>query len=203
MRFWEDGLPVQCSLPPPALCPPSALGLCLWDWPRAGSAYLFPRHGSLVLWSQRGPAQPSSHAQVEPDWLLGWHVPCAHTFLWQGSQPGRMPVCMGTMRKSCSSLLMYRFRMQPWKLVPFCPGAWRRAAATLLFPGMPGEDTKAGSVPAGPQLLSSSGICAWSLQVHQETGTSRCAGLGLAAPGVTDAPGSWLGQCWRSQQQGP
>lgn len=98
--------------------------------------YLFPRHGSLVCWSQSGPVHPPSHSQEKPDWLVAWHVPCTQTFLWQGSQPGRIPTCSGTFLKSWSSLLMYRLRMQPWKLVPFCPGDWR-IAAMLFFTGMP------------------------------------------------------------------
>lgn len=101
-----------------------------------GRTYLFPRHGSLVCWSQRGPVHPPSHSQEKPDWLVAWHVPCTQTFLWQGSQPGRIPTCSGTFLKSWSSLLIYRLRMQPWKLVPFCPGDWRKAAM-LFFTGMP------------------------------------------------------------------
>lgn len=81
------------------------VGVCGFNY-QAAQTHLFPRQGSLVLWSQRGPVHPSWHSQVKPDWVLGWHVPWAHTFLWHGSQPGRMPVCMGTFRKSCSSLLM-------------------------------------------------------------------------------------------------
>lgn len=107
-----------------------------------GRTYLFPRHGSLVCWSQSGPVHPPSHSQEKPDWLVAWHVPCTQTFLWQGSQPGRIPTCSGTFLKSWSSLLIYRLRMQPWKLVPFCPGDWRKAAM-LFFTGMPRKLIKA------------------------------------------------------------
>lgn len=100
------------------------------------STYLCPRQGSLDCWSHSGPVQPPSHSQVKPDWLVATQVPCTQTFLWQGSQPGTIPVCRLNILKSCSSLFMYKLRMQPWKLVPLCPGDWR-STATLFFIGIP------------------------------------------------------------------
>lgn len=48
--------------------------------------------------------------------VSGWQTPWRQRIFRQAWQPGTTPVFMWLRVKSCSSWLMYRFLMQPWKL---------------------------------------------------------------------------------------
>ena len=90
--------------------------------------HLLPSQGLLTCWSQSWPVQPASHSQLKEDWPVGWQVPCPHWGRLQGWHPGSTPDCSRNCVRSWSSPLMYRLRMQPWKLVPLRPGPCRKAA---------------------------------------------------------------------------
>lgn len=83
--------------------------------------HLLPRQGSLTCWSHSWPVQPGSHSQLNADWPVAWHCPCTQTLRWHGWHPGTTPPCSRNWERSCSWSLMYRLRIQPWKLEPFLP----------------------------------------------------------------------------------
>lgn len=91
---------------------------------------------------------------------LGWQMPCKQKSFRQGSQPGTTPGFIRVLVKSCSSLLMYRFRMHPWKLVPLSI-CHRRKAAEFTSTGIPGGVGRGQTelVRLGRRLAPTSEVC--------------------------------------------
>ena len=100
--------------------------------------HLLPSQGLLTCWSHSVPVQPGWQVQVKPRCPVGWQSPWTQAPVWQGWQPGSTPwpshclvvLCVvpepatpepSPAPRSWSFPLMYRFRRQPWKLVPLRP----------------------------------------------------------------------------------
>ncbi len=89
-------------------------------------------------WSQCGPPHPGWQRHKGPAAESGWHSPFTQRSSWQARQPGTTPGFICVRVKSCSSLLMYRFRIQPWKLEPLRDGHWFKDS-DCAFSGIPDE----------------------------------------------------------------